>query len=311
MANRYSINDITGELKVEFKLKGNTRDKYFTNVRPIYEADQESLVWVNSKKKIDISKTRATIVICDEKVQLSPELLATKCFIVVENPKLAYLRVVDRYFTELPPYERHPSAIVHPEAQVHPKTYIGPLTYIGRSIVGEGTIIYGHCHIYDKVEIGKRVIIHAGAIIGADGFGYSRNDEGALEKFPHIGGVVIEDDVEIGANTCVDRGTLGNTLIHASAKVDNLVHIAHNCVIGKHAAVIANAMIGGSTIIGDYGWVAPSAALMNGLTIGERATIGLGAVVTKNVPDGETWAGIPAQPLKDFVAIQKKLKELR
>jgi UDP-3-O-[3-hydroxymyristoyl] glucosamine N-acyltransferase len=153
-------------------------------------------------------------------------------------------------------------------------------------------------------------MIHAGSVIGADGFGYSRNDDGELEKFPHIGSVVIEDRVEIGSNTSVDRGTLSNTVIREGAKIDNFVHVAHNVVIGKHAAVIAHAMIGGSTEIGDYGWIAPSAALMNGLHIGKGATVGLGAVVTKNIPDNETWAGVPAMPLKEFVAIQKKMKEL-
>ncbi len=311
MVTRYTLHDITAELKNEFTLLGNTEEKYFTNVQPIYEANEESIVWVNSKKNVDITKTRAQIIICDSKVQPREELLATKCFVVVENPKLVYLRIVEKYFIELPAFGVHPTAHIHPEANVHPKSYIGPFTYIGKSIVGEGTIIYGHCHIYDKVEIGKNVMIHAGAVIGADGFGYSRNEEGEFEKFPHIGGVLIEDNVEIGANTCVDRGTLGNTIIRESAKIDNLVHIAHNCIIGKHSAVIANAMIGGSTIVGDYGWIAPSASLMNGLTTGARATVGLGAVVTKNIPDGETWAGVPAQPLKDFVAIQKKLKELK
>jgi UDP-3-O-[3-hydroxymyristoyl] glucosamine N-acyltransferase len=311
MNKQYTLDDITSVLKTGFALLGNIKDKYFTNVQTIYEANEESLVWVNSKKNIDVAKTRAHIVICDEKVRPSDELLATKCFIVVENPKLAYLRLVEKYFVELPPFGVHPTAAVHSEAKIHPKTYIGPFTYIGRCTIGEGTIIFGHCHIYDKVEIGRNVMIHAGTVIGADGFGYSRNEDGELEKFPHIGGVVIEDDVEIGANTCVDRGTLGNTVIRESAKIDNLVHIAHNCVIGKHSAVIANAMVGGSTEIGDYGWIAPSAALMNGITVGKNATIGLGAVLTKNVPDGETWAGVPAQPIKDFVAIQKKLKELK
>jgi UDP-3-O-[3-hydroxymyristoyl] glucosamine N-acyltransferase len=120
---------------------------------------------------------------------------------------------------------------------------------------------------------------------------------------------VIEDRVEIGSNASIDRGTLSNTIIGEGAKIDNLVHIAHNVHIGKHAAVIAHAMIGGSTEIGDYTWIAPSAALMNGLHIGRQATVGLGAVVTKDIPDYETWTGVPAMPLKDFVAIQRKLTE--
>ncbi len=308
---RYSFSDIESAVGMHCTIHGKKEGAVFSNVKPIYEADELSLVWVNSKKNIDVSASKAKVIFVDPGFAITDELLATRIFIVVENPKLAYIRVVERYFVEKPKYEIHPTAFVHPEAMIHPNTHIGPFSYIGKSTIGEGSIVYGQCFIYDNVTIGKNVIIQAGAIIGGDGYGYSRNEQGEFEKFPHVGGVVIEDDVEIGANTCIDKGTLGNTIIREGAKVDNLVHIAHNVVVGKHAAVIAQSMIGGSTEIGDYAWVAPSAALMNGIQIGNKATIGLGAVVTKNVPDGETWAGIPALPLKDFVAIQKKLKEMK
>lgn len=312
MANRiYSFLEIESATGMHCSVKGKREQIAFNNIKPIYEADDQSLVWVNSKKNIDVSVSKAKVIIVDPGFVITDELLKTKTFIVVENPKLAYIRVIEKYFVEKPKYEIHPTAFVHPEATIHPKTHIGPFSYIGKSSIGEGTIVHGHCFIYDNVSIGKNVIIQAGAIIGGDGYGYSRNEHGEFEKFPHIGGVVIEDEVEIGANTCVDKGTLGNTIIRQGAKIDNLVHVAHNVIVGKHAAVIAHSMIGGSTEIGDYAWVAPSAALMNGIRIGSKSTVGLGAVVTKNIPDGETWAGLPAQPLKDFVAIQKKLKELK
>ena len=144
----------------------------------------------------------------------------------------------------------------------------------------------------------------------SNGFGYSRNEEFEFEKFPHVGGVIIEDNVEIGANTCIDRGALGNTVIKTGTKIDNLVHIGHNCVIGKHCAIIANSMLGGSVVIKDYSWIAPSASILNQLSIGEKVTIGLGSVVNKSVPDGETWMGVPAKPLKEFADIQKAMKKL-
>jgi len=147
-------------------------------------------------------------------------------------------------------------------------------------------------------------------VIGADGFGYQRNDKGEFEKFPHIGGVVIKDNVEIGSNTSIDRGALGNTIIEEGAKIDNLVHIAHNVKVGKHSAVIANSMIGGSTIIGDYSWVAPSVCMRDQISTGNNVTIGLGAVVLKSIPEGETWTGSPAKPLAEFLELQKKLKKL-
>ena len=128
-----------------------------------------------------------------------------------------------------------------------------------------------------------------------------------FEKFPHIGGVVIEDDVEIGANACIDKGTLGDTIIRKGSKLDNFVHIAHNVTIGQHTAVIAHAMIGGSTVIGNYSWIAPSVVIRDGLNIGNNVLVGLGAVVTKNIPDNETWAGIPAMHLDKFLNIKKKI----
>src|SRR5690606_230154 len=124
----------------------------------------------------------------------------------------------------------------------------------------------------------RNVTINAGTVIGAEGFGYQRNENGEFEKFPHIGGVIINDNVDVGSNTSIDRGALGNTIIGEGAKIDNLVHIAHNVKVGKHAAVIAHAMIGGSSVIGDYSWVAPNSAIRDQISIGNRVTVGLGAV---------------------------------
>jgi len=141
-------------------------------------------------------------------------------------------------------------------------------------------------------------MIHAGAVIGSDGFGYTRNEEGLVEKFPHMGGVVIEDDVEIGANTCIDRGALGNTFIGRSVKIDNLVHIAHNVVIEENSFIIANAMIAGSVQIGKNAWIAPSASVLQQLKIGDNALVGVGSVIRENVPANETWAGVPARKIE-------------
>ena len=131
--------------------------------------------------------------------------------------------------------------------------------------------------------------------IGGTGFGYEKNTDGEFELFPHIGGVRIEKNVDIGANTCIDRGTLGNTIIGAGSKIDNLVHIAHNVKIGRNCAIIAHSMIGGSTVINDNCWVAPSACVRDGISIGSNSIIGLGSVVVKPIPDNEVWAGNPAR----------------
>jgi UDP-3-O-[3-hydroxymyristoyl] glucosamine N-acyltransferase len=289
-------------------------DRYVTHPAPIHEAHSELDITFCRKTGVEgvelIRSTGAGVVICSDDLDLDELAARGKTLIVVKDPRLSFLRVVDEFFAEPIAYGIHPTAAIDPEAKVHPNVYVGPFTYIGKCEVGEGTIIYGHTYIYSRTRIGRNVTIHAGTIIGADGFGYQRNEAGELEKFPHIGGVVIEDNVEIGSNTSIDRGTLGDTIIREGAKIDNLVHIAHNVVVGQHAAVIADAMIGGSTRIGDYAWVAPSACVRDVITIGEGATVGLGALVVKDVPDGATFMGAPARPAEEYKALLKKLSEL-
>lgn len=301
---RFGLNDILRSVKCPFTVVGDPGNRFFTHAGVIEEANSDTLAWIKrtkANKQEVVEKSKAVFVICDESIDTRSETNRQKCFIVVDEPKLAFARAVKELFCPRHEYGVHPTAFVDDNAVVHNKTYIGPFAYVGKCTIGEGTVIYGHCHLYDGVVIGKNVTIHAGAVLGADGFGYSRNKNGRLEKFPHIGGIIIEDDVEVGANACIDRGALGNTLIKEGAKIDNLVHIAHNVVVGRHAMVIALAMVGGSTQIGDYAWISPGSSLLNGIKIGEKATVGMGAVVLKDIPDGETWAGCPARPIVELV----------
>jgi len=310
---KYEVKDIIDLIKGNYNIIGKPEGKYFTNVKPVTEADIDSLVWIkgskNNKNEL-LQQTKASIIICDTTLAAGEEYKEKKCLIVVDNPKLVFTRVVENYFVSKKKSGIHPTAVIDPEAEIHPGAFIGPFTYIGKSKIGENSYIYGNCFIYDNITIGKNVTIHAGTVLGADGFGYSRNEKYELEKFPHVGGIIIEDNVDIGSNTSIDRGALGNTVIKEGTKIDNLVHIGHNCLIGRHCAIIANTMLGGSVEIKDYSYVAPSASILNQLTIGERATVGMGAVVTKDVPSGETWTGVPAKPLKEFADIQFALKKL-
>jgi UDP-3-O-[3-hydroxymyristoyl] glucosamine N-acyltransferase len=130
---------------------------------------------------------------------------------------------------------------------------------------------------------------------GPDGFGYERKEDGTLVKFSHFGKVIINDNVDIGSNTCIDRGTINDTIIGEGSKVDNLVHIGHNVRIGKNCVIIAQSMIGGSTVIDDNVWISPSSVIRDGLRIGRHALIGMGSVVTKNIPANEIWIGTPAK----------------
>lgn len=236
----------------------------------------------------------------------------TYTLLITDNPRLAFMRAVAAHFTQAqPPAGIHPTAILDPSSAVHPTAHIGAYCCIGSDcVVGPGTVIRPHVVIYDNVRIGANCRINSGTVIGADGFGYERNALGELEKFPHIGGVLIGDDVEIGSNTSVDRGSLGDTIIESRARIDNLVHVAHNVKIGEDAAVIALSMLGGSVGVGKGAWIAPGAVIMNQVAVGAHATVGLGAVVVKHVDDHQTVMGAPAQDSSEFKASRAALARL-
>jgi UDP-3-O-[3-hydroxymyristoyl] glucosamine N-acyltransferase len=304
------------EQRESIRLPGFQADTSIEQAMSLGEAGQNAVSFCGSTARDPqslLASTHATLLIVDQTFPIDVNLLAkagVQAVVRSPNARLDFVRVVERFFAKPMPRGIHATAVIDPEANIHPEVYIGPFTYVGKCEIGEGTVIYGHVHVYSKTRIGRNVIIHAGTVIGADGFGYQRNETGELEKFPHIGGVIIEDNVEIGSNTIIDRGTLGDTIIREGAKIDNLVHIAHNVVVGRHAAVIAHAMVGGSTRIGDYAWVAPSACLRDGISIGDRATVGLGALVVKDVPDDTTVMGAPARPIEEQKRLLRRLADL-
>jgi len=180
------------------------------------------------------------------------------------------------------------------------------------SVLGDETNLFPNVTIYPRTQIGQRVRIHAGAAIGADGFGYVL-DSGVHRKVPQIGNVIIGDDVEIGANTTVDRGALGATVIGKGTKIDNLVQIGHNVQLGEYSIVIAQVGIAGSCKLGKYVILAGQAGIAGHLQIGDQAVIGGQAGVMTNIPAGEKWLGSPAQPDREYkrqVIAQRHLPDL-
>jgi UDP-3-O-[3-hydroxymyristoyl] glucosamine N-acyltransferase len=243
--------------------------------------------------------------------------LSAKSLIRVKDPRFALAQVLALFF---PPetYEPgiHPSSVVHPTAQIDPSAYVGPhciiesgvrlgqrTVLIGNNTLGHGTHIgddaclHASVVIYAKGQVGNRVTIHAGTVIGSDGYGYVFN-QGRHHKMIQIGNVVIGDDVEIGANVAIDRGALGSTKIGSGTKIDNLVHIAHNVVIGNHCLVMGQVGFAGSTRLGNYVVVASQSGIAGHLKIGNQATIGAKSGVMRDIPDGETVLGYPAAPDK-------------
>ena len=233
--------------------------------------------------------------------------------ILVPNPKLAFAKAAEWLYTEANGETFvHPTAVIEPDVIIGKGTRIGPGCAVGAGVrIGDGCVLHPRVTIYPNVEIGSNVIIHAGAVIGADGFGFVRDGDRYV-KFPQVGRVVIEDDVEIGANTCIDRGSLETTVIRRGVKLDNLIQIAHNVDIGEHTVIAAQTGISGSTSVGDH-------SILGGqVGIGEHARLdsntiigGQGGVLNgKHVRGGEVLWGTPVRPLKEFLEQQAHLARL-
>ncbi len=283
------------------KINGNTGNRYIKHLRPTETVDADTLDWINSNKlnKQEIAEnSRANILLVDEEVAYSGILEGLdKVLIVVKDPKFCILKIGNAFFVDPLPTGIHPTAILAEGCSIGSDVYIGPYCVIGKCKIGDNTKIYPNVSIQDGVTIGKNVIIKAGAVLGYDGFGHERDEHNNLVKFPQLGNLIIEDFVEIGSNTCIDKGSLADTVIGYNTKINNLCHIAHNVVTGKNVTITAQVNISGSTLIGDDVWIAPNASLRGQQRIGKGAVIGTGAVVTKNVPDGETWVGNPAKKM--------------
>jgi len=278
---------------------------------PLASAEPDSVTFCTKEGETGlelIQRSRAGIVLCHSSLR---GRVHGRSAIFLANPRLAFIRVCAAYFQPPRPKGIHPTAWIEDGVELGLDVYIGPYTAVYAPCrIGAGSVIHGGVHILGRVVIGENVTIFPGTVIGADGFGYERSETGEFEKFPHLGGVIIKDGAEIGANTCIDRGSLTDTVVGRRAKIDNLVHIAHNVQIGDDAAVIALSMVGGSTRIGEKAWIAPSAVLRDQLSIGDRATVGLGAIVVKDVPPEQTVMGLPARPASVSKALIAKLNAL-
>jgi len=307
----FSINEaltILDKFQIGYTLIGNKPTGLSLTIATVNNAVENSFIFIdagNLNPLQIIEETKAPVILC-AKIEIEP---SNKFLICTDSPKYCFALIVNTLTKKRVQYGIHPTATIHPEATIDPECYIGPNTYLGRAAVGKGTIIYGNCYIYDNVKIGENVIIDAGCCIGAAGFGFVRDSEGVPIRFPQLGGVEIEDDVEIGANTCIDRGALTNTIIKRGVKIDNLVQIAHNVIIGEYTYIIAQTVIAGSVTIGKKCWIAPS-KITNKINIGDNVTVGFGAVVLGNIPSNETYMGNPATKIDRYSKLQYKLKKL-
>lgn len=229
--------------------------------------------------------------------------------LITGNPRLAFMQLVDAFFVTRPEPGIHQTATVPDSCHIDPTaTVCAGVRLDENTRVGPRTIISENCVILAGAHIGADCYIGPGTSIGQPGFGYERDECGTMVHFPHVGSIQIGNRVEIGSNTCIDRGTLDDTIIEDGVKIDNLCHISHNVILHKDAVVIANSMIGGSVSIGPRAWVAPSASIINGVSVGADTTIGMCSSVTKPIASNVTVLGVPALEIGEFLSQKKKLK---
>lgn len=257
--------------------------------------------------------TESSIVLVNEDVELEKPVKAT--LIRVANAYECVAKLLQLYQSMMPRKTGIDSlAFVSPTAKIGKDTYIGPFAYVGDNVeVGEGCTINPHVTIYHGCKIGNRVTLHAGAVIGADGFGFAPNTD-KYDKIPQIGNVVIEDDVEIGANTCVDRSTMGSTVLHKGVKLDNLVQIAHNCEVGENTVMSAQVGLAGSTKIGSWCMAGGQAGFAGHIHVADKTFVGAQCgVIGDTKGNGEQLIGSPAMDPKVYfkgMAILRRLPDM-
>ena len=299
-----------------------------TGVAGIKEARDGEITFVaNSKYASLMDSTNASAIIVSRDVENGRRAL-----LKTDDPYLAFTQVMELWANgngePSPEAGIHPTAIVGKDVkfgknvsiqayvvlgdkvEIGNNVVIRPHVYIGRkSRVEDETLIYPRVTIIEKISIGKRCIIHSGTVIGSDGFGFAPV-KGIHHKVPQIGTVIIEDDVEIGANVTIDRGTIGKTLIGKGTKIDNLVQIAHNVVIGENSIIVAQVGISGTAVLGKGVTVAGQAGIAGHLTVGDNSTVAARAGVTKSVPANSCVSGFPAKPHDKEKRIKATLQRL-
>lgn len=322
-----TIQDINTMLHGE--IVGHTTQS-ITGLEEIKKAQPNQATFIGSRKYANLwADSKASLAIINDTIELEPG--DNRVLIKVKNADLAMAKLLDAFTLEAPYFsaEIHPSAIVDVTAKIGNGSRVGAGCYVGKDVVlganvtlypnvtildettiGDDTVVWSGTVIRERSVIGSHCIFHTNVSIGADGFGYRPSDDGrGLVKIPHIGNVVIGNGVEIGANSCVDRAKFSSTIVGDGCKIDNLVQIAHNCVLGRSCIMAGSSGLAGSVTLGDGVIIGGSASIKDHTTIHSGATVGAGSGVMNDVAAGKTVLGYPAvdsrEMLKQWVALRK------
>ena len=265
----------------------------------------------NPKYTHYIYDTDSTIVLIDEAVELEKKVKPTLTLIRVKSAYEAVAKLLQLYDSMMPKSTGiDPLAFIAPTAKIGKKCYIAPFACIGENVtIGDNCRINPHVVVYHGCKIGNNVTIHAGSVIGADGFGFAPTTDG-YDKIPQIGNVIIEDNVEIGANTCIDRSTMGSTIVHKGVKLDNLVQIAHNCEVGENTVMSAQVGLAGSTKVGKWCMFGGQVGLSGHISIGDKVFLGGQSGVMSNLKSGQSLIGSPATEPRQYFKQQALIRKL-
>jgi UDP-3-O-[3-hydroxymyristoyl] glucosamine N-acyltransferase len=303
----WNVKSILDSLGIGYQLKGTRAE--VQGAASIDKATENDLAfcWYGGEKGASyISKSKAGAIICKSEMMEVTSPKANQLLVFTDNPRLAFVRVLGRMQDKKRLAGISPRAAISANAKIGKNCYVGDYAVIGDNcVVGDNTVIYDRVSLVQNCFIGRNCVIQSGASIGSDGFAYERHDTGELEKFPHRGSVRIGDNVEISANCSVARGSLSDTVIGDGSKLDALVHIAHNVVIGKNCELTAGTIIGGSTTVGDMCWTGLNSTLKDQIRLGNNVVVASGASVIHDVPDGDVVAGVPAKSIKHKVTTDK------
>ncbi len=298
--NEWDVKSITSNFSGGYEIEGD-KTKKIRGISSLSTASSTDLSFCSAEGQEAIqliSQSKAGIILCKKNLQGLVHPQKDSELIFIDKPRLVFVEFANKIFEKKKMVGISPKAVISDKSIIGSRCYIGDFTTIGENCkIGNDSVIYNNVTLVKDCIIGDRCVIHSGVTLGDDGFAFERNGN-RLMLFPHFGRVIIGNDVEICANSHIAKGSLSDTVIGDSTKIDAMVHISHNVSVGKNCEITAGAVIGGSTTVGDSTWIGLNATLKNKIKIGRNVIVASGASVIHEVPDEDIVAGVPAKSIK-------------